>query len=114
VKLRNAHLAVIDRGKVLDYLLNGAHPDNGGKARFFELLGYSREDPERLMKALRDIGEHGDVVSSAESAHGQKYVVDGRLSGHTQESRQWSVRTVWIIDRGHEAPRLVTAYPGKE
>jgi hypothetical protein len=114
VKLRNAHLAVIDRGKVLDYLLNGAHPDNGGKARFFGLLGYSREDPERLMKALRDVGEHGDVVGSAESAHGQKYVVDGWLSGHTQESRQWSIRTVWIIDRGKDAPRLVTAYPGKE
>jgi hypothetical protein len=37
------------------------------------LLGYSREDPERLMRALRDVGEHGDVVSSAESAHGEKY-----------------------------------------
>ena len=37
------HLAVIDRGKVLDYLLNEAHPDNGGKAQFFGLLGYSRQ-----------------------------------------------------------------------
>ena len=114
MKLRNAHLAVIDRGKVLDYLLNAAHPDNGGKARFFEFLGYSRQDPERLMKALRDVGEYGDVISSAESAHGEKYVVDGWLSGHTQESRQWSIRTVWIIDPGEDAPRLVTAYPGKE
>ena len=114
VKLRNAHLAVIDRSKVLDYLLNEAHPDNGGKARFFGLLGYSREDPERLMKALRDVAEHGDVVSSAESVHGEKHVVDSWLSGHTQESRQWSIRTVWIIDRGEDAPRLVTAYPGKE
>lgn len=47
VKFRNAHLAVVDRGKVLDYLLNEAHPDNGGKARFFVLLGFSRDDPER-------------------------------------------------------------------
>jgi len=114
VKLPNAHLAIVDRSKVLDYLLNEAHPDNGGKARFFGLLGYSREDPERLMQALREVAEHGEVVSSAESAHGQKYAVDGRLSGHTQESRQWSIRTVWIIDRREDAPRLVTAYPGKE
>jgi hypothetical protein len=49
-----AHLAIIDRGKVLDYLLNEAHADNGGKAR------------------------------------------------------------LWIIDRGEDAPRLVTAYPGEE
>lgn len=31
VKLGNADLAVVDRAKVLDYLLNEAHPDNGGK-----------------------------------------------------------------------------------
>jgi hypothetical protein len=53
VRLPNAHLAVIDRGKVVDYLLNDAHPDNGGKARFFALLGLSREDPDRLAQALR-------------------------------------------------------------
>ena len=108
MKVRNAHLAVIDRGKVLDYLLNEAHPDNGGKARFFASLGFSREDPERLMRALRDVAEHGEVVKSGEWVHGEKYVVDGWLSAHTQESRQWSVRTVWIIDRGRDAPRLVT------
>lgn len=114
MKLPNADLAVVDPAKVLNYLLNEAHADNGGKARFFRLLGYSREAPERLMEALRGVAEHGEVVSSAESAHGQKYVVDGRLSGHTQQSRQWSIRTVWIIDRGKDAPPLVTAYSGKE
>lgn len=114
MKLRNVHLAVVDRAKVLDYLLNEAHPDNGGKAQFFASLGFSREDSERLMRALREVAEHGEVVKSGESAHGEKYVVDGWLSAHTQESRQRSVRTVWIIDRGDKAPRLVTAYPGKE
>jgi hypothetical protein len=114
VKLRNGYLAVVDRGKVVDYLLNEAHPDNGGKARFFVLLGFYREDPEPLMKALREVAEHGEVVHSGESVHGEKYVVDGWLSMHTQESRRRSVRTVWIIDRGGDAPRLVTAYPGKE
>jgi hypothetical protein len=54
------------------------------------------------------------LVSSAESVHGEKYVVDGWLSVHAQESGQCSIRTVWIIDRGMDAPRLVTAYPGKE
>lgn len=114
VKLRNAHLAVVDRGKVLDYLLNEAHPDNGGKARFFAMLGFSREHPERLMNALRDVAEHGEVVKSAESVHGAKYVVDAWLSAHTQESRRSPVRTIWIIDRGGDAPRLVTACPARE
>jgi hypothetical protein len=66
------------------------------------------------MKALRDVGEQGEVVSSAESVHGEKYVVEGSLSGHTEEKRAGHIRTVWIIDRGGNAPRLVTAYPGKE
>jgi hypothetical protein len=96
--LRNAHLAVVDRGKVVDYLLNEAHPDNGGKARFFLMLGFSRDDPERLMQALRTVVEHGKVVTRHESMHGEKYVVDGWLSVHTQKSRPWSVRTVWIIE----------------
>jgi hypothetical protein len=114
VKLHNAHLAIVDRSKVLDYLLNEAHPDNGGKARFFALLGYSVEDPERLMRALRDVAEHGEVVSSARSVHGEKYVVEGQVSVQTQGSRPRSIRTVWIIDPGKDSPRLVTAYPGKE
>ena len=87
VKLRNAHLAVVDRAKVLDYLLNEAHPDNGGKAQFFASLGFAREDPERLRRVLWEVAEHGEVVKSGESAHGEKYVVDGWLSAHTEASR---------------------------
>ena len=114
VKLRNAHLATVDRSKVVDYLLNEAHPDNGGKAVFFVSLGFSRDQPELLTNALREVAERGKVVQREESTHGEKYVVDGSLSVHTQESGPRSVRTVWIIDAGKDAPRLVTAYPGQE
>ena len=53
----------------------------------------------------------GDFVQRVESTHGEKYVVDGMVSSQTEKSRQRMVRTVWAIDRGSEAPRLVTAYP---
>jgi hypothetical protein len=49
-----------------------------------------------------------------DSIHGEKYVVDGRVSSQTEKGREQIVRTVWIIDRGVDAPRLVTAYPGRE
>jgi len=114
VKLRNAHLAVVERHKVVDYLLNSAHPDNGGKAQFFESIGFSVDVPELLIDALRSVAQTGEVVESVKSSHGEKYVVDGPVSSHTESSRGRMVRTVWIIDRGLEAPRLVTAYPGKE
>ena len=40
VNLPNAHKAIVERDKIADYLLNAAHPDNGGKAAFFESLGF--------------------------------------------------------------------------
>ena len=114
MKLRKAHLAVVERHKIVDYLLNAAHPDNSGKARFFESLGFSIEDPERLMTALRAVAGNGEVVETGQSAHGEKFVVEGWLPVHTEKSRGRLVRTVWIVDAGRDAPRLVTAYPGKE
>ena len=114
MKLRSAHLAIVERHKIVDYLLNSAHPDNGGKAQFFESLGFSVDAAESLLAALRAVAQTGEVVEHIESSHGEKYVVDGALSSHTEGSRARMVRTVWIIDRGKEAPRLVTAYPGKE
>jgi hypothetical protein len=114
VKLRNAHLALVERHKIVDYLLNAAHPDNGGKAQFFESLGYSVDISELLIDALRAVVLTGEVVESVESFHGEKYVVDGPVSSQTESSHSRMVRTIWIIDRGQEAPRLVTAYPGKE
>jgi hypothetical protein len=114
VKLRNAHLSTVDRSKIVDYLLNEAHPDNGGKAQFFMSCGFSPEHPELLAEALRHVAKEGEVVRRMESAHGEKSIVDGWLSVHTEDGRRRSVRTIWIIDAGKDAPRLVTAYPGQE
>ena len=113
-KLPNAHLALVDQRKASEYLLNAAHPDNGGKAKFFELLGYVRGAPSHLVAALKAVAEAGEVVERFESVHGQKYVVDGMLMSHTEQKRSRPIRTVWIIERSTDAPRLVTAYPREE
>ncbi len=109
-----ANLAVVDPRKVADYLLNAAHPDNGGKARFFEALGYAASDVARLVTALRTVAETGEAIEREESQYGEKYVVDGLLVSQTEGSRFRAVRTVWIIERGLDAPSLVTAYPGED
>ena len=98
----------------MDYLLNAAHPDNGGKAGFFEALGFSADAPEHLVDALRTVAVTGEAVDRVESSHGEKYVVDGLLALHTEKGHGRMVRTVWIIERGQDAPRLVTAYPREE
>lgn len=114
MKLPNAHLAVVDQRKVADYLLNAAHPDNGGKARFFEALGYPASDAARLVDALRAVAETGETIERVESRYGEKYVVDGLLVSQTEKGRSRVLRTVWIIERGLDAPRLVTAYPRED
>jgi hypothetical protein len=107
--LPNAHLAIVERQKLTDYLLNAAHPDNGGKARFFSSAGFSADDWEVLRDALRDMAAGMPVLATVTTVHGTKYVVEGTLYGPLGASGP--VRSIWSIDRGAAIPRLVTAYP---
>ncbi len=109
MKLPNAHLAIVEREKIADYLLNPAHPDNGGKAAFFIAHGFQREDWQTLVAALLGLAATGEVAKELASPHGRKYVLDGSIQ--TPAHRQPVLRTVWIVDHGTTAPRLVTAYP---
>lgn len=112
MNLRNADAAVVAQEKIRDYLLNAAHPDNGGKAAFFLSLGFQREDWGALAIAFRELAGSTNVAAQFESVHGAKYIVDGRLQ--SPSGRSPVVRTIWIIDRGDDIPRLVTAYPHEE
>ncbi len=96
----------------MDYLLNPAHPDNGGKARFFFGLGFTAEQWQVFAEALLKLARSFPVSASVESSHGIKYIVIGVIE--TASGRSPNVRTVWIVDKGNDKPRLVTAYPGEE
>jgi|HubBroStandDraft_6_1064221.scaffolds.fasta_scaffold904300_1 hypothetical protein len=110
--LPNVAAAVVPAAKIVDYLLNPAHPDGAGKAKFFTSLGFSRSDWEQLAMALRRLAERFPVGQTLESAHGTKYIVDGPLE--TPGGATPVVRSVWIVDHGSDVPRLVTAYPHDE
>ena len=112
MKLPNANQAVVEREKVTDYLLNASHPDNGGKAEFFERLGFRQDEWTVLADALRRLARETEVTASSASPHGQKFVVVGRLE--TPAGRNAMVQTIWIMDTGSEAARLVAAYPARE
>jgi hypothetical protein len=113
MKLRNGHLAIVDRRKVVAYLLNPAHPRNGGKARFFKALGFSATHADQLIDGLRRVAATGETSGSSQSAHGEKSVVDGLLWLHTERGPASMVRTVLILEPGQQVRRLVTAYPKK-
>ena len=112
MKLPNPHLAIVEREKISEYLLNDAHPDNGGKALFFVALGFSQEESQTLANAFLKLAQETEVAITVETSHGIKYIVDGILS--MPSGKRATVRTVWIVDKGSENPRLVTAYPCEE
>lgn len=111
MNLPRARLASVKRAKLTGYLLNPAHPDNGGKAAFFLSLGFRQEAWETLAAALQKLALTSPVTKVLESAHGRKSILDAGLV--TPFGKRAAVRTIWIIDRGREIPRLVTAYPIK-
>ncbi|HEY5069501.1 MAG TPA: hypothetical protein VII37_06925 [Candidatus Acidoferrum sp.] len=108
----NTDKLVVEREKIADYLLNPAHPDNGGKAEFFVKLGFRREEWEVLAAALRALAQTAEITSHAESPHGGKYVIIGQIE--SPAARPVAVKTIWIVDKGLDGARLVTAYPHKE
>ena len=109
MRLPSAHLAIIDRAKVVDYLLDPSHRVGGSKARFFSSMGFARSSWETLADALRAHGQQHEVSSTVDTGFGPRYEVTGELD--TPSGRRPRVTTVWQVDAGRVAPRLITAYP---
>jgi hypothetical protein len=107
-----AESAVVEREKVVEYLLSQTHRYGAAKARFFGAFGFRRQQWERLALALREHCREYDVARVHETGFGPRYEVEGRL--RAPDGRSPLVRTVWQHDRGAEAPRLITAYPLEE
>ncbi len=111
MRLPNAERAVVDPAKVRDYLLSPDHPDGSSKGRFFAALGFTRAGWPLLRDALLALARGGEAEAAGAGVFGQKYVVRGIVTGPT--GRTAAVVTVWIVLRGDDVPRLVTAYPGE-
>jgi hypothetical protein len=109
MKLPKAESAKINRAKLIRYLLSEGHPVGRWKAKFFRGLGFDEGNVESLEKSLIEIVMTEDIVATATSVHGEKYVVDGQITSPT--GKRVKLRTVWIVDEGEEEGRFVTAYP---
>jgi hypothetical protein len=109
--LPNAERALVEDAKVRDYLLSPEHPVGRGKARFFAALGFTRDGWPLLRDALLAVAREGEAEPGELTVFGQKYAVRGILRG--PGGRAGAVLTAWIVRRGEDAPRLVSAYPGE-
>lgn len=109
-RLPRATELIVDRAKVVDYLLASAHPDGGPKSRFFRAFGFSAQQWEVLADALRSHGKEREIIEEKTSRWGRKFSVS--CSINTPDGRNPCVLSVWIEEGGAPA-RLVTAYPGQ-
>jgi hypothetical protein len=111
MRLPASALAIVGSAKIRDYLLAHDHPVGRFKAAFFEALGYTRNDWQRLQQDLLALASSAEAVPGQPSAFGPKYEVRGTIQ--TPSGRQAEIVTVWIILAGESAPRFVTAFPGE-
>ena len=109
MKLPNPDKLVVEREKIVDYLLNRGHRYGASKASFFFRFGFQAEKWEQLAQALRCHGRTHQVKKTQETGFGPRYLVEGRLN--TPDGRSPRVRSVWQLEPGDVAPRLITAYP---
>lgn len=107
--LPNKEKAYIPLTKLKDYLLSETHSIGKSKAKLLRSLGFNEMNVNLLKEGLIAIAHSGDVIDAISSLHGVKYIIDGLLTAPTGGSVK--MRTVWIIDKGQERPRFVTAYP---
>ncbi len=112
MKLPNANFVIVDPTKVKDYLLNAGHRHGRSKARFFGRFGFTVTNWEKLAMALREHAQQYEVIEVVETEFGSRYEVEGEL--RTPDGRAPRVRSVWQLDPGMVAPRLITAYPSRK
>ncbi len=97
--------------KITDYLLSPYHPVGRGKAAFFRALGFSRQDPEALARALVVQAQEVPQREVQPAPKGEKLICVGPLT--TPSGKRPQLVSVWYIEEGSGVARLVTAYPKK-
>jgi hypothetical protein len=109
MRLPNADDAQVEFEKLRYYLISETHPIGRSKGRFFRSIGFDESRLAVLKHGLIAIARTEDIVEAVASPHGTKYIVDGSIA--TPSGEQVRLRTVWIVDKGQDNPRFVTAYP---
>jgi hypothetical protein len=108
VKLPNPERAVVDIRKLRDYCLNPEHRRGCHKARVFAAsLGLTAADADYLREALLTAVRERDAEPAEADEYGKRYVIDFMAGGPAGRA---AVRSLWIIRRGEDAPRLTSCF----
>jgi hypothetical protein len=110
--LPNVVTAIIDPGKITDYLLSRIYRRGAAKAAFFESFGFSLTAWPSLRDALLEHAKKNLVSATDHTDYGQSFEIVGRLT--SPDGRNPFVMVVWFIREGENQPRLVTAFPTED
>jgi hypothetical protein len=105
----HADQAVIAQDKLCNYLLNVTHRRGGSKAKLLVAMGYQPDDWQRLESDLHTQHLTAEVDRVADTDYGPRYEIVAPLVGPA--GRPVTFRSIWQIDIGTQAPRLITMYP---
>jgi hypothetical protein len=111
MELPNKSRAYVPPKKITDYLLSETHAVGKSKARYFRSFGFNHTTADQLRQGLMSIAQSGQVEEAEKSPFGTKFIVDGELE--TPKGVMIRVRTIWIIEKGQDNPRFITAYPAE-
>jgi hypothetical protein len=103
-----AEHATADPRKFTDYLLNPEHPDGRGKAKFFEMNGYTADNWEDLWEEIaRELPYIQGTAVRENPVGGVNWRADVPIKGCAGTV---DITTIWDVF-ADTPPRLITAYP---
>src|SRR4051794_28913195 len=102
--------AKIPLEKVTKYLLVPREWDD--KSKFLARAGFTRDNPERLLQAIRDLAAAAEAVEDRTDEYGVFFRAEGELQG--PNGRDLQVVTIWLRWHMDGLVRFVTLKPRKE
>ena len=108
MRLPNAKHAIIQKEKLINYLLSLTDGDRKPKAEYFRKIGFNETNLKAFESALLTVASNNDVKTIEKYKFGVKYIVEGFMD--SPKGKRIMIRTVWSVDKGEKNPRLVTAY----
>lgn len=107
--LTNYEKAIIPSSKLSGYILDMNHPKGRAKAiAFRDVLGYTADNEDELIVALQQGLGLWKATAREPTKYGQPFEVRMLITG--PNGNRATVKTGWQIDKGEDAPRLVSAY----
>jgi hypothetical protein len=102
--------SIIPESKLTGYLL--VPQARADKSRFLARAGYTANNPERLMRDLRDQILPMDATAAGSNRFGEYFTIRGLLRG--PNGVELRVKTIWMLEHLSGQTRFITLVPDKQ